>query len=312
VWQAEDAFCHQALFYEGEAGFLDVTLPFIRDAVARREPILVLVSGQKIDSLRAGLFGMGNACGVQFADVAGVGRNPATIIPVWRDFVNRHASGGRRVRGISEPIWPGRTPQELLECHLHESLLNLAFSGPPAWWLVCPYDTAALDPSVIEEAERTHPVVGTNGLRRRSLRYEGIPTARLDVPLPEPAGAVSTVSFGDSSLSALRAFVAKAAETAGIDAGRAAELVVAVNEVATNSIRHGGGMGTLRVWKERRALVCEVRDRGQIQNLLAGRTLPGEPQTGGYGLWLVNHICDLVQVRSSDGEGVVRLHMDVA
>jgi anti-sigma regulatory factor (Ser/Thr protein kinase) len=117
--------------------------------------------------------------------------------------------------------------------------------------------------------------------------------------------------FEGGSLSALRAFVAKAAEAAGIDAGRAAELVVAVNEVATNSIRYGGGWGTLRVWKETGSLICEVRDRGQIQNLLAGRILPGEPQTGGYGLWLVNHICDLVQVRSSGGECVVRLHMNV-
>ena len=307
--QTEEAFCHEALFYEGEEGFLDVTLPFIRDAVAAGEPILVVVSAQKIGLLRAELNGEGD--GVQFADMAGVGRNPATIIPAWRAFVDRHGPAGRRVRGIGEPIWAERTPEELVECHLHESLLNLAFSGSPGWWLVCPYDTAALDAAVIEEAQRTHPVVKGSGARRRSPRYEGIPTVGLDTPLPGPGGGVRALCFDDGSLPALRAFVAEAAERAGIGARRAAELVVAVNEVATNSIRYGGGLGTLRVWVEGASLVCEVRDHGCIQNPLAGRALPGTSQTGGYGLWLVNHICDLVQVRSFGDEGVVRLHMGI-
>jgi anti-sigma regulatory factor (Ser/Thr protein kinase) len=307
--QTEEAFCHEALFYEGDEGFLDLTLPFIRDAVAAGEPILVVVSRQKIDGLRAELNGDGDR--VQFADMAGVGRNPATIIPAWREFVDRHATGGRRVRGIGEPIWAGRTPEELVECHLHESLLNLAFSGAPGWWLVCPYDTAVLDPAVIEEAHRTHPLVSEPGSRRRSPGYAGMPTAGLDTPLSEPGGEVRTLWFEDGCLSALRAFVGEGAERAGLGAGRAAELVLAVNEVATNSIRYGGGMGILRMWPEGASLVCEVRDRGRIQDLLAGRALPEQEQTGGYGLWLVNHICDLVQVRSFDGEGVVRLHMGI-
>lgn len=306
---SEDTFCHEALFYEGEAGFLDVTLPFIRDAVAAGEPILVVVNEQKIDRLRAELDGQADR--VEFADMAGVGRNPATIIPAWRDFVDRHASSGRRVRGIGEPIWAGRTPEELVECHLHESLLNLAFSGAPGW-LICPYDTTALAPAVIEEARRTHPVVTVPGSRRRSRGYAGIPTAGIDTPLPEPESDVSVLSFFKTgSLSALRAFITDAAKRAGIEPGRAGELVVAVNEVATNSIRYGGGVGTLRVWLDGSSLVCEVRDHGRIQNLLAGRALPGEAQTGGYGLWLVNHICDLVQVRSFGDEGVVRLRMGI-
>lgn len=333
--RTEDAFCHEALFYEGEAGFLDVTLPFIRDAVARDEPILVVVDQGKIDRLRTELSSTGDAGRVQFVDMAEAGRNPATIIPLWHEFVDRHAGEGRRVRGIGEPIWPGRTSQELVECHLHESLLNLAFAGTPAWWLVCPYDTAALDASVVAEAQRTHPVVTAGGLRRCSDDYAGIPVYGLDVPLPEPGGTVRSMSFGSpapsassaplgassgGSLGQVRAFVRDAAREAGLDTGRTEELLVAVNEVVTNSIRHGGGSGSLRVWAEGdagresaagRSLICEVRDRGRIQDLLAGRVLPGSPQTSGYGLWLVNHICDLVQVRSFGDEGVVRLHVNV-
>jgi anti-sigma regulatory factor (Ser/Thr protein kinase) len=269
----------------------------------------VAVTAGKIDRLRAELGR--DADRVEFADMAGIGRNPATIIPVWRDFVDRHIDDGRPARGIGEPVWAGRTPEELVECHLHESLLNLAFSGSPRWWLVCPYDTASLPQTVIEDAHRTHPVVNSAGCRQRSSGYAGIPTAGLDTPLPEPKGTVTLLEFQQGSLSELRALVRAEAEQAGMDPARAADLVVAVNEVATNSIRYGGGVGMLRMWQQRGSLVSEVRDRGRIENLLAGRSLPGAPATGGYGLWLVNHICDLVQVRSFDGEGVVRLHMRI-
>ena len=86
-----------------------------------------------------------------------VGRNPARIIPAWRAFVDRQAAAGRPSRGIGELVGPERGAAELTECHRHESLLNLAFDGGTAWRLLCPYDTDALDPIVVDEALRTHP-----------------------------------------------------------------------------------------------------------------------------------------------------------
>ena len=43
---------------------------------------------------------------------------------------------------------------------------------------------------------------------------------------------------------------------------------------------------------------------------LVGRERPAGP-AGGYGLWLANQLCDLVQVRSFPAGSVVRLHMRV-
>ena len=85
-------------------------------------------------------------------------------------------------------------------------------------------------------------------------------------------------------------------------------LVLAVNEVATNSVVHGGGGGILRIWTEGDVLVCEVRDRGVIDDPLVGRERPLVNAAGGCGLWLANQLCDLVQVRSFAGGSVVRLH----
>ena len=64
---------------------------------------------------------------VTFADMEQVGRNPACIIPVWRDFLSQAGSGP--LVGVGEPVWPGRSDAELAECSRHESLINLAFGG---------------------------------------------------------------------------------------------------------------------------------------------------------------------------------------
>ena len=62
--------------------------------------------------------------------------------------------------GIGEPVWPGRSDAELVECSRHESLLNLAFDGGRPWRLLCPYDSVQLTPSVLAEACRNHPHLG--------------------------------------------------------------------------------------------------------------------------------------------------------
>ena len=106
-------------------------------------------------------------------------------------------------------------------------------------------------------------------------------------------------------------FVAERAARAGFEGDRLSDLVLAVNELATNSMRHGGGRGVLSVWQENGELVCEVTDRGHIADPLAGRERQADTRGGGRGLWLVNHLCDLVQVRSSRAGNVIRLHMSL-
>jgi anti-sigma regulatory factor (Ser/Thr protein kinase) len=79
--------------------------------------------------------------------------------------------------------------------------------------------------------------------------------------------------------------------------------------LAANSALHGRGRGVLRVWRDQDTLVCEVRDRGHIHDPLAGRHKPDTAQRGGWGLWIVNQVCDLVQVRTGADGTVVRVLM---
>lgn len=302
---------HEALFYAGHEQFMDGTLPFIREALTAGEPILVVLGAEKIEALRHELGGDGET--VLFADMAEVGTNPARIIPAWEDFVLGHAAPDRRLWGIGEPIWAARTPAELAECQRHEALLNLVFSDP-AFSLLCPYDTASLSQDVIEEARRNHPFLREGDLPVRSMDYPGAEflATPFDEPLPDPPRGAPVCIFDVDSLREVRVLLAAHAARAGLSDGRTADLLLAVNEIATNSLLHGGGRGTVRVWCQDDALVCEVRDEGRIEDPLAGRRRPSSDSHGGRGLWLANQLCELVQVRTFTAGSAVRLHMRIA
>lgn len=301
-------FHHDALLYAGADGFVDGVVPFIDDALTAGEPVLVAVESAKIDLLR-GALGLA-ADRVHFADMEEVGRNPACIIPAWRQFLAERWSEQASVRGVGEPIWAGRGRDEIVECQHHESLLNRAFAGTPAWWLLCPYDRAALEADVIHEVYRTHPFVIEGGLRRPSPRFHQDDSATcLEQPLPEPRVPVAQLVYSMGDVATVRRFIADHAGRVGLSPGRTADLVVAVNEVVTNSIRHASGRGTLRLWYDSDSLVCETRDDGCIRDPLVGRQRPTAEQATGRGLWLVNLLCDLVQVRSSSTGTVVRLRV---
>jgi anti-sigma regulatory factor (Ser/Thr protein kinase) len=302
-----DGFCHEALLYSSVDEFATATTLFLRAGLAADDAMMVAVDRAKIDVLRDRLGGDADA--ICFVDMGAIGRNPATIIPAWQDFVDAHADAGHALRGVGEPVWPARSAEELAECHQHEALLNVAFDAEVPFHLLCPYDASALDPSALETAYRTHPLVATASGTRASEQFDGddLMTTLFGSPLPSPPTDAATLAFDRRGLRECRDLVTRHA--AALPAGRVADLAVAVSEVTTNSILYGGGEGVLRVWHDGGTLVCEVVDRGRITDPLVGRRRPDRLHASGRGLWLANRLCDLVQVRSGEEGTVVRLHI---
>ena len=306
-----EGFRHEALLYEGEHEFVAATTAFLREGAAAGEPTLAVVDAPKIAALQSSLGA--DADRVQFADMSVVGQNPARLIPVWRRFVDDHGRGtGRPLRGVGEPIWPGRSPVELVECRHHEALLNVAFADTPAFRLLCPYDTAKLDPAVVEQSRRTHPWVSgcvDGNHRGPNARYDGTdPDDLFGEPLDPPPAAGDVHELAFDKLKPVRRFVESAAVDAGFDTATVADIVLAVDEIAANSIRHGGGRGRLSTWYDGGSWVCEVTDRGRVTDPLIGRREPIGAQVSGRGLWMVNQICRLLQVRTTPAGTTFRLH----
>jgi anti-sigma regulatory factor (Ser/Thr protein kinase) len=308
VAEPRAGFRHEALFYADADEFLAGTTSFVRDGLEADQPTLVVLDAPKNDTLRAEL--SSDADRVFFADMAEVGRNPGRIIPAWREFVDGYSGTGVGLRGIGEPVSAERGSAELVECQRHESLLNLAFADTPGFYLLCPYDSGALAPAVLEEARRSHPFLTAGGRESESAEYRGLEevSATFTDPLPDPPARREWRIFQRHTLAALRHWVAGHAVRAGLSPDTTEELVLAAHEVATNSVIHGGGGGICRVWTEGDTLVCEVDDKGLLESPLAGRERPAPGQSHGYGLWVANQLCDLVQVRTFAGGSAVRLH----
>src|SRR5258708_4632868 len=149
---------HLPLFYRDQAEYRAQILGFARAGIAKGEPSLIAVPGDKGRLLSGQLDA---ECGdLQWSDMAEMGRNPARIIPELRAFIDKHP--GQRVRFVGEPIWPGRSPAEICEATRHEALINLAFPATQVT-ILCPYDVVRLAPSVIAGARHTHPEVLAHG-----------------------------------------------------------------------------------------------------------------------------------------------------
>jgi len=299
---------HDALFYGTANESAELIARFLRAGLNQGQPALAVIAPQQIERVRSRLGS--NASRVEFADMRVVGDNPARIIPLWQEFLDRNQ--GRAVRGVGEPIWAGRALDELRECQIHEDLLNRAVPAQTPFWLVCPYSVSELNPEVIRRARLCHSdadLGGEHGGGGSGGGDQDSSLAPFAAELAEPPPEASVVDLRPSSLFDLRRGVSLAAARWGLNGPRISDLVLATNEVATNCQQHGQGLSGARIWSASGRLVCEVRGPGSLNDPLAGRRRPSPGLGSGRGLWLANHLCDLVQVMARDGDIVVRLHM---
>jgi anti-sigma regulatory factor (Ser/Thr protein kinase) len=291
-------FSHEALFYaDGLDGFVRDVGAMVAGTLADGGRAAVAAPADRVAGLHELL---GDDDRVSLVDMRPVGVNPARLIPLWRSLADEGVADGAPFLGVGEPIWAGRSREELAECHRHEALINVAFAGDPQWQLVCPYDLEGLGDAVIEDAERTHPLLihpddGRRGVAVDPLAAYGAFAQPLS-PVPEDAAGIG---FGARGLAAVRALATTVAARADLGGERTADLLLAVTEMGANSVLHGGGSGIFHIWTRGGSVVCQSADAGHVTDPMVGRRRPAPDQTGGRGVWILHQLCDLVQMRSS-------------
>jgi anti-sigma regulatory factor (Ser/Thr protein kinase) len=304
-------FTHTALLYDDRDELLEGIHPFAEAANARGNALLVAMPSHSLEVVAEILDA--NSRLISFMDLDEVGRNPARLVSSWWDFAENEARDASGMSCIGECLWFGRSAAEIDECERHEQVLNLAFGQGSGLAMLCPYDRGRLAEDVIERVGQSHPELSGDGQPARPSETFIQPghSDPLGGALGRVGGDVEKIEFAKSELAGLRGALRRHAREAGLDRTRQGDLALAGDELATNSIRYGGGGGAMWIWCDGEQIHCEVRDEGQITDPMAGRMRPAPDQIGGRGLWLANQLCDLVQIRSGPQGSVIRLSMRI-
>ena len=303
--RSQQSYRHEAFLWRTREDFTGALAGFVEEGLDDGEPVMVALTPEHSQWLHEAL-GEPTARQVQFVDMSRLGRNPARIIPAWQEFVRAQSERYGPVRGIGEPIWPGRHAEELLECQLHEALLNVAVDPATPLWLICPYDAETLSADVLEEAHRSHPVIVEAGSHRGSPHYAGRPHADVlfSAGLSEPRGLPVEAVYTQDTVHRLHTYAKLELYVAGLAVDRAEQLATATEQLALGGLHRGSARVALRIWSDPDAVICEVSDDTAVTDPLLGRTVPTDEHEG---LWEANQVCDLVQLRSTTAGTAIRV-----
>lgn len=295
---------HEALPYRGRDRFASSCASVVREGLEQDERVIVLATQEKVDDVR-------DALGSAADDVALVatdehGRNPSRMTTMLHSF---QATGdGRYARGVQETAFVGRSAAAQAEVVLTDHMLNDPSVQSWRMSVICLFDAALLDDRALLAVRQCHSVI--RGASANPDYRPNFAAAIFSTPLEPPPAQARRMTVTAGGLASTRAFVRETAASFDLPADRIDDIVLAANEVATNSLRFGGGRADLAIFADEDAVVCDVRDRGRITDPLAGRIAPVPGATGGRGMWLVNHLCDLVQVRSGESGTAVRMFVN--
>jgi anti-sigma regulatory factor (Ser/Thr protein kinase) len=297
-------FRHAALEYRTPDELAAAVAGVVEAGRRARAAVLVAVAGANLDFLRIAVGPAGR--GTAWADISRTGRNPARLTALIRQFTDEHQD--RPAWCVHEPAWPARAAEEMREVHRHEAMMNLALARTPAR-LLCPYDLR-LGAAVLGCARQTHPVMVRDGRWQPSPSFggDGVLPADCDRPLTGPPPDAYTVTY-TRDIAAVRKLITMLAAAAGLADRQVIDLVLAVSELAANTLTHTSGPGTLTIWETPAEVVCQIHDNGHITDPLAGTRRPKFPGTGPAGLWAVHQACDLAEIRSGPAGTTIRLHM---
>ncbi|RSM94461.1 hypothetical protein DMB42_50995 [Nonomuraea sp. WAC 01424] len=127
--------------------------------------------------------------------------------------------------------------------------------------------------------------------------------------MSEPASGAAATWPISRDLAGLRRLVRRHALEAGLAPDRGDDLALAANEAVTNVLDHAGGAGWVRIWTDDDFLTVDVGDHtGRLRPDACPdvRPLPGP---GGYGLWVMRHLCDEFAISRTTGSSQVRLRV---
>ncbi len=300
-------YVHDALLYDSPEQLVDVAVPFLLAGLAAGEAGVIATGSGAAALLREELGTHPRVHVIEHGDVYRA-RTPAAITTFRQLAEQRVSDGVPRVRVVGEVDF-GATERDWLEWQRYESVINEALADWPLWGL-CVFDATRLPEPLLESARQTHSHVVDTGGRVPNPMFRAPADYLRSLPVPaEPLEDTVPRLLAPDVADFIGLRHAVAAELAAVDAPRdlIEDFLLAVDEMTSNAVRHGGPPVSLRLWIAEDRLVCTIRDSGPgFDDPFAGYgpAHGDDLSRGGMGLWLARQLCDHVDLSGDDGAHV--------
>lgn len=298
---------HAAGFYGSHAALVAQLEPLAEAARDRGEPLVVGVRPITEEALAHLLGDSVELVALAQPDGTDAGSGQTVASRRARQLRKLTEGGARSVTAITEHISRFDGPDGSFWTEL-DAAMNVALSELPVT-LTCFFPELPLHQRILDGARRNHEQLLVGGVPRSNPGYQAPRDVLADQPVaaPDVLGAPDmNLRFGAWQLHELRAQVQQALLDAGCQLDHAEDVVLAVNEVATNAVAHGESEAELYLWTGDE-LVCEVHDRGILADPLPGLQAPHPSHPKGRGLWIARQLCDMLHIWSDPGGTHVRM-----
>lgn len=293
---------HAAGFHGSDKDLLRQMVPLVRDALDRGELVALAVRPRTVEAIRDAL-----------------GSLPGLIVldgPEGSDGASGQTLAAHRARELRELTATAGTATVFSEHWSRydgvdggfwtelDAALNIALADLPVT-LTCFFPEMPLHLEILDGARRNHPLLVVDGEYRDNPDTREPRAVLTDRPAPAPVllGAPDLrLTFGAWELNDVRRAVEEALLGVEFEPARAEDVVLAVNEIATNAVEHGADHAQLCAWFAADGLVCEVHDTGSLRDPLPGLRAPHPADPRGRGVWIARQLCDSLHVWT-DGNG---------
>lgn len=287
---------HSAGFHSSHRGLVAQLASLATTALRRDEPVAIALRPITEEALRHAIIGPAELISLDQPEGSELGSGQSMAARRARELRELTGGGARPVTVLTEHISRFDGPDGHYWTEL-DAALNVALADLPVS-LTCFFPELPLHAAILDGALHNHPRLLVDG----DLRINPGHRCPREVLGTQPASPPTVLgppevelSFGAWQLHDVRAAVEQAVRDSDYQTERVEDVVLAVNEVATNAVEHGGADAQLYIWTDD-GLVCEIHDRGILGDPLPGLQAPHPSNPRGRGVWIARQLCDTLHV----------------
>lgn len=288
-------FAHVGALYGSDAHLRDLLVPYLADALRSREHLLVVISEPAERVLRAAL---GEAADrVQWGGSGLSDDRLGRMFATFGDYLAQRRGAGVPTRVVGEP--GADLSSDRLSQYLRYVCMAYDIYGAYGYPMLFLWDERRYSPAVLAQIRAVHPrLLGGGGMIINTEYRDPIDYLTADATsapaVPVDLDLDVRLESADG-LAELRRRLRSWGTSAALSDDDTDDIVIAVDEIATNALEHGQPPARVRGWCSGDAVIVRVDDHGRTGiPATTGYVRPPAGSRRGRGIWIARHLADVL------------------